>query len=95
MTYRSASTRAAAFDQALREAMSAPVSYGCDPFGTWRAGVAAAGARRAERNPADAVAPVTAILDSDSDARDRDGVEHVRKARLRRWQAVDPRERRT
>ena len=94
MSYRSASARAAAFDDAVREAMSATVSDGI-PAEPARRPTVTAGADVPERYAADAVATVAAVLDTESDTTDGDRVEHERKARVRRWQAVDPRERRT
>ena len=92
MSYRSASARAAAFDDALAEAMRATVPDGIPSEGAPRAAVAA-GADVPEGVAADRVAPVPAVGDTEPAPLDRDRVEHVRQARLRRWQAVDPRER--
>ena len=85
MSYRSASSRAAAFDQALREAMSAPVTDRITTELPTRPALTA-GADIPESYATYRVAPVPAVLDADPDSADRDGVEHIRKARLRRWQ---------
>ena len=93
MSYRSASARALAFDQAVREAMTASIPNGVTTEPPARPAITA-GTDIPERYATYRVAPVPAVLNADSDAADRDGVEHERQARLRRWQAVDPRERR-
>ena len=113
--YCSASARAAAFADALADAMRAPVSDGIPPEPSRRPTVTTR-ADVPERNTADAVAAVPAVLDTEPDTPDGDRVEHesgwpakqyrvkpgaytsglaegVRQARLRRWQAVDQRER--
>ena len=46
----------------------------------------AAGALGAETYTSDQVAPDPAVLDTDSDTRDGDAVEHERRMRLQRWQ---------
>ena len=81
MSYRSSSSRAAAFDQALREAMSAPVTDRITTEPSARPAVTA-GADIPESHAPYRVAPVPAVLDHDSDAADRDGVErHFQKLR--------------
>ena len=87
MTYRSASARAVAFDDALREAMRPAVPDGIPTERAPRPAVAT-GADVPEGVAADRVAPVPAVEDTESAPTDRDRVEHERKARLRRWQAV-------
>lgn len=90
---RSPSSRDLAFDQAVAEAMRTPVTDALQPQDS-PASDPAAGAPGPEGDATDRVAAVPAVLNAESDAGDRDRVEHERQARLRRWQAVDPRERR-
>ena len=116
MSYRSASSRAAAFDQALREAMGSSVTKRFNVEGA-PAADPSAGTPSPEGVAVDAVAADPAVTDPRSKSYDGDRVkhyptlgvtdctgdpwvaarlaehEHIRKARLRRWQAVDPRER--
>ena len=85
MTYRSASARAVAFDDALREAMSAAVTDAIQPEHS-SASDPAAGTPRTERISTEDVAALARIMDADSATDNDDRVEHTRKARLRRWQ---------
>ena len=75
MSYRSASSRAAAFDQALREAMSTPVPDAIQPECS-PASDPAAGTPRPEGVTVETVAADTAAYDSGSAPPDRDRVEH-------------------
>ena len=90
MSYRSASARAVAFDEALREAMSATVPDTIDTQGA-PASDPAAGTPGPEGVTVETVAADPAVSDPGSAPSDRDRVEHERKARLRRWQAVGER----
>ena len=89
-TYRSSSARVRVFDDALREAMSATVSDTLDAQGS-PAADPAAGTAGPEGVAVETVAADAAVSDPGSAPSDRDRVEHDRKARLRRWQAVGER----
>ena len=93
MSYRSASARARVFEQALREAMSPTVTDAIQPEGP-PAADPAAGTPRTEGVTPYNVARENIIPKPGLHPDDGNRVEHERQAKLRRWQAVDPRERR-
>ena len=77
MSYRSASARAAAFDQAVREAMSASIPNAVDPQDA-PASYPAAGTPRPERITVRPTAEDRIVITHDPTPRDDDRVKHTR-----------------
>ena len=75
MSYRSASARALAFDQAVREAMTASIPNGVTTEPPARPAITA-GTDIPERYATYRVAPVPAVSDTDPDTAYSDRVEH-------------------